>query len=31
MILILRNEFKNSKENKFSKEKFEFQIFFLEY
>ena len=31
MILILRNEFKNSKENQFSKEKFEFQIFFLEY
>ena len=31
MILILRNEFKNSKEYYFSKEKFEFQIFFLEY
>ena len=31
MILILRNEFKNSEENQFSKEKFEFQIFFLEY
>ena len=31
MIIILRNEFKNSKENQFSKEKVEFQIFFLEY
>ena len=31
MILILRNEFENSTENQFSKEQFEFQIFFLEY
>ena len=31
MKLILRNEVKNSKENQLSKEKFEFQIFFLEY